>query len=794
MNHTGLPLHTNLPEPTQTLQEPDDFIDIEQLFGMIARQAKVVAFCAAMGLLLGILYLMTTPPTYIAVGRVLIDERLNKIIDDTSATTSSQLTDSSIESQIEILGSNRLALTVVDSEKLDENTVFLRPSVSTLAKVFGFVRAVVLFFLPSRSAEPGEQSNADTIAQQIRVKQAIRQGAAFMLQKEMVAQRVGRSHVIAIGFRSHNPMLAQQIANAYTKAYVEDQLHASYEATEQAAVWLEGRLADLRESSQSAALAVEKFRRENGLTAARGELLAERQLSDLTTQLIEAKSDTARALARFRQYSSITDAGAESAVQNATMSSDQNIESVVGTLKTSYMNVAKRERDISEQFGVDHPQAVALRKEQQQLAERIFQELKLLAVGYKNEYEVALSRETALQESIAAATGRNSDAREIDVQLRELEQKSTALSVLYNTFLTRFAESSQQSSFPISKVRVISEAGLPRSPASPKTILALGLSLVLGLMVGGGFAALNEFNERFFRTADDVRDRLGAKFLGYLPLTGASGPDESRLANIWSFVARLAAWGRQKKPAPIKVRRTASPMDMPGTVSAETLRNVKLASDVVLQGKSGVIAVVSALPNEGKSTVAASLATLLSANKEKVLLIDGDLRNPGLSRSHTIHVKFDLIKALMKGKPWRSALIFDKRRRFFFLPAIVTGRFSHASELLSSAAMRRFLEEAKTEFSYIIVDLPPLGPVMDAKAFAPLADAMVVVVEWGRTPRKLINSFFLSEPVFANKLLGIVINKVDMSQLYKFGSFGSSEKHFHQYASYYVTLPDQKPG
>ena len=96
-----------------------------------------------------------------------------------------------------------------------------------------------------------------------------------------------------------------------------------FDATQRATVWLQGRIGELRDRSQEAALEVETFRAENGLTAARGELMSEQQLSDLNSQLVVAQADTANALARYTQYKSIIDSGPENAVKNATIPTGQ---------------------------------------------------------------------------------------------------------------------------------------------------------------------------------------------------------------------------------------------------------------------------------------------------------------------------------------------------------------------------------------------------------------------------------------------------------------------------------------
>ncbi|WP_011580003.1 MULTISPECIES: polysaccharide biosynthesis tyrosine autokinase [Chelativorans] len=774
MNHLGFSVKEPVPVAVSEPQETDTFIDVERLLAMLYRQARVLILCALIGLGLGVLYLATTPPIYTAASQVLIDESLRKMVDRTSSFTSEMETDSAMLSQIEIVRSRRLAEAVVDAEGLDRDENFLKPPQSLLSRLIGYARAVVSSLRGNVAADNADAADAS------------RKAAILTLQRNIIAQRAGRSLVISIGYRSHDPDLAARITNAYAKAYVADQLNAGFEATEEAAVWLEGRLAELRESSQSAALAVEQYRAENGLSAASGELMADRRLYDLNSQIAIAKADTARASARYRQYQEIVDAGPEEAVRNATVSEELSGNSVLTELKTRYLNATRREQEISAQYGEDHSQAVALRREQAEVARQIHDELTQLTASYRNEYQVALSREQALQESIAAASGESSEAKQSLVQLRELEQQANALSSLYQSFLTRYEEATQQSTFPISGVRVISAAGVPRAPSSPKTTLVLGLGLVLGLMMGGAFAGLNEFNERFFRTGDDIRDRLGARFLGYLPAFGDE--EKTRRGRKEAPPKPAAAAGLAARAR----RQTRFAIKAPSSMFAETLRSAKYAADVVLQERqSKVLGIVSALPGEGKSTVAANLAHLLAVNGQKTLLIDADLRNPGLSRSLGMNSEQGLLEAVMNGQSWRSVAKMDPETRLVIVPAMVRGQFSHTSELLSSAGMHGFLEEARDSFDYIIVDLPPLGPVIDAKAFAPQTDGLIVVVEWGRTPRALVRSVLGSEPVVTERVLGVVLNKVNMKALSRYGGFGSSEKYLGEYVSYYTEAQKQ---
>ncbi|RWI24366.1 MAG: polysaccharide biosynthesis tyrosine autokinase [Mesorhizobium sp.] len=788
MNYANFPLDKRMPLPSTEPEKGEDFIDIERLLGMAARQAKVVAVCAVIGLFLGVIYLQTTPKQYTSLASVLIDDGLNKVVDDISAVSATQQTDATILSQIEILNSARLASEVVDKLKLDQNQEFMNPPQSALAQGIGFLRGIVGYFRSGGgNAIPGIE-NVDAATREAMMKAATHDYAVLVLQTGLMADRNGRSNVISIGYQSTNPALATAITKAYADAYLADQLNASFDATERAAVWLQGRLTELRESSQAAALAVEKFRAEHGLSAnSDGQLLSDKQLADLNAQLIVAQADTARASARYQQYKAIVDSGSESAFNDSAIAADQPSSSVIIALKTRYLAIAKRLQDVENNFGKDHPQAVALAKEKADVSAQIFGQLKQITESYRNDYQVAQARETALREKIATQAGKSSIDNQSQVRLKELDQQAQALTTLYQTFLSRYEEASQQQSFPVGKVRIISDASMPLTASAPRTLRVLALSLVLGLMLGAGCGGLNEFNERFFRTGEDIRDRVGLKFLGYLPTIGGGKAKESKPDDLPAD-GKVTSLSAAEKRARMRVS-----LDAPASMFAETLRNAKIAFDVVMEDKgSRVIGVISVLPGEGKSTVAANLAGLLAANGAKTLLIDGDLRNPGLSRSLGMESEHGLMEAVVNGQTWQSVGKVDRQTKLAIIPAVVRGQFSHTSELLGSAGMRRFIENAKETFEYIIVDLPPLGPVVDAKAFAPLVDGFVLVTEWGRTPRAMVRSMLESEPYIAEKITGAVLNKVELKKLAKYGSLGGSEKFFDRYSSYYLEKSESR--
>lgn len=746
----------------------DSFIDLDRLWAVVVRRLGIIIACVIAAMLLAALYLFTAQPTYTAMTQILIDDKLSRFAEEQETVQSAQQMDNRMSSAVEILKSKALALRVVDDTDLGQNELIVNPPVSAVDLLKNSVKSVVSALTP---AKPPASEEA--------VRNGRREKAAAVLQQSLNVNRVGRSSVIALAAASPDPQLSAKIASAYANAYIEEQLNAHFDASERASVWLQERLTDLNARSQEASLAVERYKSEHGLVSPRGELLSTQQLADLNSQLIVAQADAATASARYQQYKAIVEQGPEAAVNNAVVSTRETDNSILQDLRRRYTVAHEREQGVAQQFGADHPQAVALQVEKEDLARQIFGELEQLTGSFRNEFEVASSRERSLRESIDRLAGTNSQANVSMVQLAELEQKAAALKTLYQSYLARFEQASQQQSFPIADARVISEAGVPTAPSSPKKTLTMALSLVLGLMAGGALAGFLEIRERFFRTGEEIRRRLGLRFLGYLPHV----PGKKLALDVPSDEHHQATDGQANDFR--QMMRYA--VDAPRSSFAETLRNTRLACDVVLQGKKPrVIGVVSCLPGEGKSTVAANFAGLLAANGLKTLVVDADLRNPGLSRMLSVAPQVGLVEVVLQETEWAQAVRVDRRSKLAILPvAGEAKRLVHTSELLSSPGMTRFLDSARETFDVIVVDLAPLVPVIDAKALEPQIDGFIFVTEWGVTPVKTVQNVLASEPQIAAKLIGAILNNTDMSQLHRYADPGTPEQFRERYTSYY---------
>jgi polysaccharide biosynthesis transport protein len=731
-------------------------INIDQLLAIARRQWVVVAAAVVFMLAVGVAYLLTSVPLYTASTSVLIDRGNSEVVQQLSTIGGVLDDEASVLSQVELLKSDTIGLATVDRLKLQDNAQFMSSGGSLVGTVTSSIKALIASIgLSSKSSD-----------EFIDPAEAKRRLALSRLQDSLAIQRIGRAYVLEIAFTSPSPSLAATIANAVAESYLNDKLDAKYQATRRAGEWLQDRIEELRQQSLASDLAVQKFRAANGLVTAGNGLVSDQQLTELNSALIVARADTARAQARYDRIQEILASGQTDAIVTDALDS-----SVINTLRQKYLEASKLESEITRRLGPDHVQAVRLRQEMSEYNRLMFDELKRIAESYQSELEVARSRERNITEGVLKATSVSVTASETQVQLRELERSSEAYKNLYQTFLQRYQEALQQQSFPVTEARIISKAVGPSGPSSPRKPLVIAISVLFGLMIGAGIGAFREFRDRFFRTGDQVRDVLGVEYLGATPAivkkadTSVASPVD-REVHFRNSVSNFA-------------------MNYPLSSFSETLRSCKIAIDLNIAKASKIVGVVSTLPGEGKSTIALNLAQVL-AKSGRTLLIDTDLRNPGTTRAIGQHAQAGLIQVLTEGLPYTSVLLHDPASGLDVLPVVVKRRITHSSELLASPQMHQLLSRVSAEYDYVVLDLPPLAPVVDARSIAGRIDGFIMVVEWGVVSRKVVQQTLVAEHQIAERTLGVVLNKVDVQKLKLYREYGSSDYYSSRYSSYYV--------
>lgn len=736
-------------------------LELDRLLAASRRQAKIIIGVAFGGLLLAIVYFLAATAEYTATTDLLIDSQKDK--SELSANIAELTFDTgAIDSQVEVLKSEKIALAVISSLKLIEDPGFMAGKSSLLGSALKMARTAfddIGWFLAA------EKSDSD---RQFSVQRAV----IGELKYNLDVRRISRTYVLAVQYTSPDPARAAEIANAFASAYLSEQLDRKTDETRRAALWLQTRLVELKQQSVDSDLAIQRFKAIHGIVVTGGDrpaLISDQQLTDLDSQLSIAQGETARAQARYAQIENLL-----KTARSGIAVPDSLANPVINEIRAKFLASSKMEAQLESKLGADHFQVIALKHEMKEYDRLIYDELGRIAESYKSDEQVTRAKEHSLSLSLSELVGHSAATDETLVQLRGLEREAETYRALTQSYSQRYQEALQQQSFPTSEARVITAATPPVAPSSPKRGLIATFALAFGAIVGAGIGALRERLDRVFRIGAQVRDELGLEFLGLLPAVedaGASGtpPVEDRVARQIQAGSPLDRYA----------------VDHPLSSFAETLRSAKVAIDFALGERQGkIVGVISALPHEGKSTVAKNFASLLSYLGARTLLVDGDLRSPGLTHAIGRHAEAGLLEAL-RGEAGIADLLLDEPASGLkFLPAVVKNRMTHSAEIMSSAAARQLLTSAGADFDYVIVDLPPLGPVVDVRASAALFDAFLFVVEWGGTPRAVVQNLLVGEAALYEKCAGIIYNKVNMKRVRLYESDASKDYYYGRYSKY----------
>jgi succinoglycan biosynthesis transport protein ExoP len=725
-------------------------LSVERAVDIVRRQWPLIASVVAGTLALVVIYLVVATPMFTANARILMDTRQTQVLDKETAINSALIDTGFVDSQVEIIGSEDLILSIVRRLRLTEDPEFNGSDPGILAIIVG--KTLSLF------GSDGPPS-----------KERIERAAVEAVQKNLKVERVLTTYVLSLNFRSKDADKAARVANAIADAYIVGALEAKYQSTKRAGEWLQQRSAELREQATASDRAVQTFKTDNNIVGTSRGLMTEQQLSDVNTQLIQARAGTAEAKARLDRIEAISDKD----LAQPTVTDALN-NSVITRLRAQYLDLAGQYADWSARYGKSHQASINLANRMEELRKAVADEVRRIADAYRSDYAIAKSREASLEENMKGLVAQAGNTGQAQVKLRDLESAADTYRNLYNNFLEKLQHATQNQSFPISEARIIGTAVKPDKKSSPKTLLALVGGLFGGLCFGFGAAFSRELLSDVLRSPSDVEDELGVKCLGVLPDLRPQKP-AAKKARLLLPIDSSAAKGKD-------VSLSHYVVDNPFSRYAETLRNIKVSIDVArLTRDVRVIGIVSSLPKEGKTTVAANFGHLVALTGHRTLLIDGDLHTRSLTRELAPNAKTGLLEALKDPQSLGQHIKRSKETGLDFLPSFVVSRIVNSADVMASKAMTDMLATVRDSYDYIIIDLAPVMPVTDAKAISHLLDAMVYVIEWGRTTRSALQESLASSEAIQKKLLGAVLNRANPKMLKRIEAYKGSH-----YNSYYV--------
>jgi succinoglycan biosynthesis transport protein ExoP len=730
-----------------TASEPNhlgsvSLINIRDFFG---RQWRLIAVITGLCVVVGAIYVALSPTKYTAQADMLIDTKKVTWTQSDMSTENRNVDDASVESEIETTKSEKVAMAVINRLRLTDSPEFVGSGGGMLHRLFSIAKI-------GTSIEPAAS------------KDDLMRSALGVFKSNLRVTRLGRSYIEQISYTSLDRDKAATIANAVADAYVEDQLQAKYDATRRASAWLEQRIGELRQQASDAYKAVQDFKSANSIIiSADGKLASEVELDQLGTALAKARSDTTQAKAKLDRIQRVLE---QRSVNNESLNipdpvvTDALSNPVITKLRQQFLDDQNRESEWSSRYGADHQAARNLRAEMAALQRAIWDEISRIAESYKSELQIAKSQEESIDKRMLEVFQQSSTTRQSQVRLRELETAANTYRGIYETFLSRFTQSVQQQSFPSTEARLVTLATAPRAPSAPKIGLILALSALAGIGFGMMAAFAREQMNRQVHTRSQIEDLLGKSCLAVLPAL-----KKIKSANRLGPTKDSGAFRQINQAAPF-------------SSTAEALRYIKVAIDLH-PADMKIVGMVSALPGEGKTTVAASFAAFLAKSGSKTLLIDADLRNPSLTRGLGYQDEPGLLNLVAERVDFRDLVISDPKYMFDFFPASTRIKPANSSDILTSAAMKDMLKAASAEYEYIIVDLPPILPIVDVKASAHLFDGFVLVVEWGGTSTDEIVKAVSASAVVSDRLLGTVLNKADEAVMRRFE--GYSDRRYSYY-------------
>ncbi len=573
------------------------------------------------------------------------------------------------------------------------------------------------------------------------------EAAATLLQSRVTIDDLQGTRLVELRVRDTDRERAAQIANMIVEVYLAKLHDDRLGSTVRAVRWLREQLGTLSGQLETSELALHQFKLEHNVLSLsmedRQNLVAQ-EIEHFSTALTETRSERIALQARMSRLRSILETP-EIETQASSLTDVPTIQGLREQLRTKLA-----EQDgLSQRAGPNHPRMQELRGQIEGLRGQLREEIAGMMRAAEADVRQAGAMETGLRNALEQAQIAGLDLNMREIEYERLSRARDNNVKLYGVLLERTTEADITQMWETSFVRMVDRALPPRegTHVSPRMSMNVGVASAIGLALGLLFAfVLGRMDTRIRSIAE--LEEYGATVLGVLP----------RMADE---PGQKATRSRRR----VRDVVTSSARDLiahhePLSAVAENFRTIR-TNLVFMSGESSLhtIAVTSANPREGKTTVAANLAISLAQSGKRVLIIDTDLRRPRIHRAFGL-ANTRGVTSVIAGQCSLSEAVQDSE-----VPSVEVLSSGpvppNPSELLHRESFRQMMAEARRLYDIVIFDSPPLGAVIDAAVLGPQVDGVILVVRPGETTRQSVRAMMRQLADVGAKLLGAIVNGAD---------------------------------
>jgi succinoglycan biosynthesis transport protein ExoP len=562
----------------------------------------------------------------------------------------------------------------------------------------------------------------------------------------LTVRRVPNTRLMDVSFESTDPHMAAQILNAHLKNYIEENYKSRYEATAKASEWLQEELNELSTKVRRSEDARIEYERNNQIWAVddkndRNNVTTDR-LADLNKQLTDAQSESLKKQALY-EFAKTGDADAVPQLRdNSALQEMQRKRADFDVLYTDLVN----------QYGPNYPKVRRLQAQMKEVDDQMARERKGILAQLESEYREAKQHEDLLVHVLDLQKSEVNAMSEKMIQYNILKREAEANKALYDSLQTKLKEAQISSGLKSSNIRIVDPAMIPSTPSRPAKTRNIALAFLVGLVGGIGLALLREYLDNTVKTPDDVETLTRLPSLAVVPAFEGAVIEAKRSG----LLGTSSGNGHDKRIELVAQHLPKSQM----SEAFRALRTALLLSQP--DHPPQVILVTSALPREGKTTAAANLAVTLAQLGDKTVLVDADLRKPGVGRLLNLGSgKYAGLSSYLAGVSSLD-LVTVPHPSIPNLAAIPTGPLPpNPADLLSSNRLSDAITELRKSFKFIVIDSPPIMAATDAVILSVQTDGVLLVVRSGETPKE---AFTRTRDLLVSvkcHLLGVVLNAVD---------------------------------